>query len=402
MVTATRVGDGPLLTRQDVQPAQAGFEVQAVLNPTAARLPGGDVVLLLRVAERPRSDIDPPPDARTLDLGGPHPKLVALPRGYTKDDVVPIAFRDPESASPRYVPVYLPKDLPGLDTRDPRSVAFTHPKLGKTTTFLTQISHLRCARSGDGIHFAVDATPAIRPSTDLEEFGCEDARATNIDGRWHISYTSVSRVGITSSLAITDDFRTFEKHGAILPPDQKDFVLFPEKVAGGYVAFTRPMPSSFGHVLGVWIAVSDGLLPFGRHTPLVLPREGHWDERQTGAGSVPFRCRDGWLAIYHGVDADLNYRLGAVLLDRDDPTKVLARSEEPILSPELPYERTGLFPDVVFTCGHVPLDADGRRIRIYYGAADSCVAAADFDVDDILASLERPDARFGHDQHQVA
>jgi beta-1,2-mannobiose phosphorylase / 1,2-beta-oligomannan phosphorylase len=396
MAIATRVGARPLLTRTDVAPAQRGFEVQAVLNPGAARLRDGSVVLLLRIAERPRSDQDPPPDAMTLDLAGPHPKPVPLPGGYRREDVVPIAFRDPSSAAPRYLPVYLPKDLPGLDTRDPRGVAFTHPRLGMTTTFLTQISHLRCARSEDGIHFEVDTEPAIAASTDLEEFGCEDARITEIDGVWHVTYTSVSRVGITSSLATTTDFRRFDKRGAVLPPDQKDVALFPERRDGGFMALTRPMPSSFGHVLGIWIAIPDRRLPWGSHRPLVLPREGQWDERQTGAGTVPIACRHGWLEIYHGVDAKLDYALGAVLLRRDDPAQVLARSDAPILRPEASYETRGLFPNVVFSCGHVPLE-DGR-IRVYYGAADSSVAAADFSLDDIADSLEDPDARFGHDQ----
>lgn len=397
-----RVNDGPLLTRADVRPAQAGFEVQAVLNPAAAKLPNGEVILLLRIAERPRSDVDPPADALTLDFSGAHPKVMPLPRGHTKDDVVPIAFRDPDASSLRYVPVYLPKDLPGLDARDPRGVSFVHPKLGTTTQFLTQISHLRCARSTDGVHFTVDAEPAIAPSTDLEEYGCEDARATCIDGQWHVTYTSVSRVGITASLALTKDFRTYRKCGAMLPPDQKDVALFPEKPDGRCMALTRPMPSSFGHVLGIWLAVPDGPLPWGAHKPLVLPREGKWDERQTGAGTVPFACAEGWLEIYHGVNAKLDYALGAVLLDREDPSKVIARSDEPILMAERPYEREGLFPDVVFTCGHVPLDADGERIRVYYGAADSSVAAADFEVRDILDSLEVPPARFGHRQREVA
>ncbi len=400
MDLATRVGEGPLLTRRDVAPAQRGFEVQAVLNPGAARLPDGTVVLLLRIAERPRADLDPPADALTLDLSGPHPKLAPLPSGHRAGDVVPIAFRDPDAPTPRYIPVYLPKDLPGLDLRDPRGVAFTHPTLGRTTTFLSQISHLRCARSEDGIHFEVDDQPAIAPETDLEEYGCEDARVTCIDGLWHITYTSVSRVGITSSLAVTRDFRRYEKCGAVLPPDQKDVTLFPEKRDDHFVALTRPMPSSFGHVLGIWIAMPDRGLPWGAHRPLVLPREDHWDERQTGAGTVPIACDKGWLEIYHGVNKDLDYALGAVLLDRDDPAKVLARSEEPILEPETSYETRGLFPNVVFTCGHVRLD--DRRIRVYYGAADSSVAAADLDLDEVVDSLSAPDARFGHEQREVA
>ena len=392
---AERVGDRPLLTAADVRPSQPGFEVQSVLNPAAARV-GEEIILLMRVAERPRTDLDPPADARTLDLTGPHPKLVALPSGYTRDDVVAIAMRDPDARGFRYIPVYLPKDLPGLDLSDPRGISFTQPKLGRHQTFLTQVSHLRCARSSDGVHFTVDDEPAIAPAGELEEFGCEDPRATFLDGAWHITYVSVSRVGITASLAVTKDFRTFERLGATLPPDQKDLVLFPERKHGRHMALTRPMPSSFGHVLGIWIAHADERMPWGNHHPLVLPREGMWDERQTGAGTVPFECADGWLEIYHGVNADMRYALGAVLLDRTDPCTVLGRSPEPILLPERPYERTGLLSEVVFTCGHVPLDDAGRRIRVYYGTADSAIAAADFDVAAIVGSLEPSPPAFGN------
>jgi beta-1,2-mannobiose phosphorylase / 1,2-beta-oligomannan phosphorylase len=388
---ATRVGGGPLLTRTDVPPINGGFEVQAVLNPAAARV-GDEIVLLTRVAERPRSDIDPPSDARTLDLSGLHPKVVPLPSGYRKEDVVAIAVADPGSTSLRHIAVYLPRDLPGLDTSDPRGLTFTHPTLGRTVTLLTQVSHLRCARSHDGIHFTVDEAPALSPSTHLEEYGCEDARATLIDGVWHITYVAVSRVGVTPCLALTRDFRTFERCGALLSPDNKDVVLFPFRKGDRYTALTRPMPSSFGHVLGIWLSFPDRGLPWGGYRPLVLPRDGCWDERQTGAGTVPIRCDAGWLEIYHGVDADHTYALGAVLLKGDDPRVVLARSAEPIMRPEAPYERAGLMSNVVFTCGHVTIDAEGDRIRVYYGAADSVIAAADFSVREIVDSLVPSDS----------
>lgn len=393
---ATRIGGGPLLTRSDVPSVQEGFEVQAVLNPAAARV-GDETVLLMRVAERPRSDVDPPSDARTLDLSGLHPKVVPLPAGYRKADVVPIAFADPESSTLRHIAVYLPRDLPGLDTSDPRGVTFTNRRLGKTVTFLTQVSHLRCARSRDGLHFTVDDQPAIAPTTHLEEYGCEDPRATLIDGVWHITYVAVSRVGITPSLALTRDFRTFEKRGVLLAPDNKDVALFPFRKDGQYTALARPMPSSFGHVLGIWLRFPDHGLPWGGSQPLVLPREGSWDERQTGAGTVPIRCREGWLEIYHGVDAEHTYALGAVLLDGDDPRVVIGRGAEPILRPEAPYERAGPLANVVFTCGHVSLDDDGDRIRVYYGAADSVIAAADFHVREVVDSLHATDPHSGHE-----
>ena len=395
----TRVGVGPLISPRDVPASQPGFEVQSVLNPAAARL-GDEVVLLMRVAERARSDIDPPADARTLDLGGPHPKIVPLPSGYRKQDVVAIGMRDPNETAFGFVPLYLPRDLPGLHLADPRSVSFTHPQLGTTVRFPAQVSHLRCARSSDGVHFKVDPEPALSASTDLEEYGCEDPRATYIDGVWHITYVSVSRVGITVSLALTTDFRRFEKLGALLPPDQKDIALFPERRHGRYMALTRPMPSSFGHVLGIWISMPEPRMPWGTHRPLVLPRESMWDERHTGAGTVPFETPSGWLEIYHGVNAQLDYALGAVLLDRSDPTRILGRSEEPILTADASHERVGLMPNVVFTCGHVPLGDDGSRIRVYYGAADSVIAAADFEVAEILESLRSAKHGFGHEQRQ--
>jgi len=394
---ATRVGSEPLLTPHDIPNIRPGFEVQAVLNPATARV-GDETVLLIRVAERPRSDIDPPADARTLDLSGLHPKVVPLPPGYRRDEVVPIAVADPDSVELRHIAVYLRRDLEGLDCSDPRGVTFTNPKLDKTVTFLTQVSHLRCARSRDGVHFTVDEQPAIWPTTHLEEYGCEDARATLIDGVWHITYVAVSRVGVTPSLALTRDFKHFEKRGALISPDNKDAVLFPIASADGYTALTRPMPSSFGHVLGIWLQFPDHGLPWGGHQPLVLPREGYWDERQTGAGTVPLRCGAGWLEIYHGVVADHTYALGAVLLKGDDPGMVLARSAEPILRPEASYERAGLLSNVVFTCGHVPLDDQGDRIRVYYGAADSVIAAADFSVAEILDSLGPPDSPAGHQE----
>jgi predicted GH43/DUF377 family glycosyl hydrolase len=148
------------------------------------------------------------------------------------------------------------------------------------------------------------------------------------------------------------------------------------------------MPQSFGRVLGIWIAFSDDLLQWGDHQPLALPRWGMWDELRTGAGTVPFRVAEGWLELYHGVDRDQRYTMGGLLLDAEDPTRVLARSRRPILVPSEGFEREGVFGNVVFSCGHVPLDPDGKRIRLYYGAADTCLGAADFVVRDIVDDLE--------------
>ena len=387
-----RLPQNPLITARDVKASLPTLEVVSVFNAAAARV-GKEIVLLLRVAERPRTDIAPGPDALTLDLAAPHPMLRPMPAHYRKEQLVGMAFLDTrDGGAPRVVVAYLPANLPGLDLRDPRSIRYRNASGSLRMAnegyidFLAQISHLRVARSTDGVKFTVDDTPAIAPHTDMEEYGVEDPRATFIDGEWHITYVSVSRWGITTSLATTTDFRSFERRGVIFLPDHKDVVIFPEKIGGRYVALTRPMPQSFSRIFGIWIAFSEDLLAWGGHETLCLPRPDYWDELRTGASAVPFRVDDGWLELYHGVDRDSRYAMGALLLDADDPRKVLARSAQPILEPLEPFERTGLFNETIFSCGHVELG--GGRIRLYYGAADSVVAAADFEVRDIVNSLE--------------
>jgi predicted GH43/DUF377 family glycosyl hydrolase len=391
MNLGARLPENPLITASDVKPSLPTLEVVSVFNAAAARV-GDEIILLLRVAERPRTDLEPGLGALTLDLDAPHPILQRLPAHYRKEQLVGMAFLDTRHGAPRVVVAYIPRNLPGLDLSDPRSIRYRNSTGNLRMAnegyidFLAQISHLRVARSKDGVHFTVDETPAIAPHTDMEEYGVEDPRATFIDGKWHITYVSVSRWGITTSLATTTDFETFERQGVIFLPDHKDVLIFPEKVGGRYVALTRPMPQSFSRICGIWIAFSDDLRSWGGHETLALPRWEYWDELRTGGSAVPFRVDDGWLELYHGVDRNTRYAMGALLLDADDPRKVLARSAQPILEPAEPFERTGLFNETIFSCGHI--DLGNGRIRMYYGAADSVVAAADFDVSDIVNSLE--------------
>ena len=386
-----RLEQNPLITARDVKPSLPELEVVSVFNAATAQL-GDETILLVRIAERPRSDIDPPPNAMTLDLDGPHPVLRPLPSGFSRHDVIGMCFLDTTNEHPQVVVAYIPKNLPGLDLRDPRSIRYRNSTgvLGVTnegyTDYLAQMSHLRVARSRDGIKFTIDDEAAIAPHLDIEEYGVEDPRITLIDGTFYITYVSVSRWGITTSLATTRDFRSYDRRGVIFLPDHKDVVLFPERIDGKYVALTRPMPQSFSRIFGIWIAFSDDLTKWGGHETICLPRWDHWDELRTGASAVPFRTREGWLELYHGVNRNHRYAMGALLLDADDPTKVLARSPAPILAPGTAYERLGLFNDTIFSCGVVSLDSE--RIRMYYGAADSCIAAADFSVKEIIASLE--------------
>ncbi len=388
---AGRLPENPLITPADVTPSQPGMEVISTINAGIARV-GDEVVALLRVAERPRLSGDLPDGAMLLRLGGAEPTLAPLPAAAQLEQLVGVPFFSITSGEPRVVLGYVPRDLPGIDLRDPRSIRYRDPADGHLgpddgfVDYLTHVSHLRVARSRDGVTFTVDPTPSVQAATRMEEYGVEDPRVTEIEGVYHITYVSVSRLGITTSLLRTQDFHAFERRGPILQPDQKDVVLFPNRVDGRYLAFTRPMPASFGHVLGIWLAESPDLLHWGRHRPVALPRPGGWDETRIGASLAPIRVHDGWLELYHGADRTNRYGMGALLLGADDPSKVLARTPDPLLVPEVDYERNGFFHDVVFPSGHIVLDAE--RIRVYYGASDESMAAADFVLDDILAQLQ--------------
>jgi predicted GH43/DUF377 family glycosyl hydrolase len=373
----TRLAENPLITPSDVIPSQPGFEVVCAFNPAAIRI-DATIILLLRVAERPRGD---------LPLSVRDQELIAGPAGWRfrrplelphREDVVRLAVFDPEGDPPGVVPAFIRRDTPGLVVGDSRSLSFQGRAL------LSQLSHLRLARSADGVHFDVMATPALAPLGALEEYGCEDPRVTPLDGVYYLTYVAPSRNGIVTCLAVTRDFATFSRLGVMFLPDHKDVVLFPEQVGGQYWALTRPMPSTFDKVHGIWIAHSPDLVHWGGHQPLALPRWGLWDAVRTGGSNVPIRTEDGWLVLYHGVNHHGRYCMGALLLDENNPYRVLARLQRPLLSPEAPYERRGFYSNVVFSCGHVPLTADGSTIRVFYGAADHVTAAADFDVEAIL------------------
>lgn len=354
-MTPLRASGNPILTPAMVRPTRADFDVVGVFNPGAIRH-GAEVILMLRVAEAPRQAADDEVAAAVFDPGSGE-----------------IAIR-------RW-----PRTTPGLDTSDPRLVRVA----GRD--WLTSISHLRIARSRDGINFDVDAGAALAPADEYEAFGIEDARITRIDSRYWVNYSAVSSHGIATALASTLDFRTFERHGIIFPPDNRDVTLFPERIGGKFVALHRPMPTGIGEP-AIWIASSPDCLAWGGHRVIAAARPGQWDDTKVGGGAVPFRVRarehDGWLAVYHGVTASpYTYSLGALLLDAADPSRVIARSAAPILRPEAPYEREGFFGGVVFTCG---LLVDGDQVRIYYGAADGVTAVADLSLAEILAGLSDP------------
>lgn len=169
----------------------------------------------------------------------------------------------------------------------------------------------------------------------------------------------------------------------MLPPENMDAMIFPEKVNGRYVALHRPFPHMIGQP-SLWVGFSEDGRSWGDHRFLAGVQPGGWEGGRIGGSAVPFMTDRGWLEIYHGATPDNCYSLGAMLLQSDRPEQVLARSRQPILTPEKSYERNGIVPNVVFSCGAL---VDGDLITIYYGAADTVIAAAELSVDEILGTL---------------
>ncbi len=240
--------------------------------------------------------------------------------------------------------------------------------------------------------------PVFSPGSDREKEGCEDPRVVILDGKIYMMYTSYD--GVVAQVAaacigvgdfLQRDFDRWERLGLAFPNLwDKDAILFPEKINGQYVMYHRIEPS-------MWVTYSDRLtFPWPRegHKIIIGPRSGMmWDSFKIGAGSQPLKTMYGWLLIYHGVDDNMIYRLGVILTDLKDPGRLLYRSPNPILSPEMEYETgdrvSSWVPNVVFTCGAVPeqnkevLDADDG-ILVYYGAADTYLCVAHAKVGDLL------------------
>ncbi|MGQ0641105.1 MAG: glycoside hydrolase family 130 protein [Gemmatimonadaceae bacterium] len=350
-----RLAENPILSPAMLHASQPELAVVGVFNPAAIRH-AGEVVLLLRVAEAPRD----------------------VPNG-----IIAAAVYDADTR--QVVIKHWHRHAQGVDVSDPRMF------VADGRTWLTSISHLRVARSSDGIHFDVESVPALSAATPYESFGVEDARVTRVGDTYWINYTAVSPYGIATALASTKDFRTFARHGIIFPPNNRDVTIFPKRIGGRFRALHRPMPAGLGDV-AIWSASSSDMISWGDHQVVATARPDSWDDAKVGGGAVPFPVRsngvDGWLAVYHGVTkSSAAYSLGALLLATDDPARVIARSREPILAPETTYEREGFYGGVVFTCG---LLAEDDRVRIYYGAADGVTAVADLSLEWILSGLAAP------------
>ena len=346
---AQRFGENPILKPRDLRPSVEGMEVTCLLNPGVFRYQG-KVWLLVRVAERP------------VQIPGKTSFPILSPDGRL--DVLEFDSSDPR-----------------LDLSDPRVISFDGQD------YLTTLSHLRLLSSDDGIHFTEpEKSTPFMGSGELETYGIEDCRVAQIGDTYYLTYTQVSSHGVGVGLRTTRNWKDFDHEGMIFAPHNKDCAIFEERIGEKYYALHRPSSPELGGNY-IWLAESPDLIHWGRHRCVAHSRDRYWDSARVGAGAAPIRTAEGWLEIYHGATKENRYCLGALLLDLDEPWRVLARSETPIMEPTTPYELEGFFGQVIFTNGHV---VDGDRITMYYGAADSVICAAHLSISNILATLVLP------------
>lgn len=290
---------------------------------------------------------------------------------------------------------------------------------------LDHVIRFGLATSKDGIHFQRESDqPILSPSEDGPDAGCiEDPRIVKLDGHFYITYAYrafkprqywlrennsayspedpslpplLGQNMTASGLLLSDDLRTFRRLGRITRPevDDRDVILFPEKIDGRYVMLHRPMqwvgPEYGTSYPAIWISYSDDLLTWSESV-MLAKGEADW-ERKVGGSTPPLRTPHGWFVIYHAVDAAGIYRVGVLMLDLHDPSRVIARTPVPIMEPETDFKLNGLYPHgVVFPTANVVVD---DKLFVYYGCADETIglATADFPalVDHVMSFAHHP------------
>lgn len=345
---AKRFPENPLLSPSDILPSHKDLQIACLLNPGVFQF-NGKIWMIVRVAERP--------EQKSNAISFP----VLTAKGV---EVIEIS-----------------KDNPELDSSDVRVIKY------KEADYLTTLSHLRLVCSDDGRQFyESEGYPLLIGEGFLESFGIEDCRVSYIEGVYYLTYTAVSPNGVGVGLRTTSDWRNFQSHGMILPPHNKDCAIFEEKINSLFYALHRPSSVEIGGNF-IWLASSPDGIHWGNHQCILKTRENLWDSARIGAGASPIKTKKGWLAIYHGANENQQYCLGAFLMDLENPSKVIARTEEPIMIPTEEYELSGFFGNVVFTNGHI-VNPDGDSVTIYYGASDEFVCAAEFSIKEILSLLQ--------------
>lgn len=270
-------------------------------------------------------------------------------------------------------------------------------------------TNLGLATSPDGVRWTVAPEPLAGsdPASFARAAGLDpaevvrvyDPRLTVIDGRPHLCLACDTRHGVRGAIVRTDDaFGNWEVMDLTVP-DNRNMVLFPQTIGGQYVRLERPFPvySRGRDRFDIWLSRSPDLRFWGGSALVLGVEDVPFADDKLGPAAPPVLTERGWLVVFHAVDRDdtrgrngwedkwtKRYTAGVMLLDRDDPAKVLGMSKDPLIAPEAPYELAGGFRDhVIFPCGLI-VEPDGEA-KIWYGAGDAVIALATCHVDELLA-----------------
>ena len=353
-----------LLEPSHVKPSVRGWVVTGVLNPAAIRLPNKKIMLYARVAEMPKDHVGTnlkcPVIVSDSTLKSKGYKLSSKKIKKTK-----VVGEDANV-------IYLDDDICRLKTS----------------------SHFRriiLDKSGFEVE-SVDDLPIFTGTHEEGQFGVEDPSITKVDGEYYMTYVSVSlNEGVCTSLAVSKNLKQWKRMGIIFREQNKDVTFFPKKIRGEFVALHRP-EGFFGFSRpSIWISYSKDLIYWGKEKSIMQPRPNSWETERIGAGTSPLETKEGWLEIYHGVKKYRGrkvYSAGAVLLDKKDPTKILARSpkNQPLFSPRAEYEKKGFVNNVIFPSEAIP-DLDKRHLLVFSGAADSVTTVKKIWLGDIMSHM---------------
>ncbi len=257
------------------------------------------------------------------------------------------------------------------------------------------VPHIYLGRSADGVRWEFD--PGEIPFTDASGAPFRpryayDPRLVEIEGVYYIIWCQ-DFYGASIGMAKTTDFRTFTRLENPFIPFNRNAVLFPRRIGGMYTMLSRPSDSGHTPFGDIFLSQSPDLEFWGRHRHVMGKGSNWWESVKIGGGAAPIETSEGWLLFYHGVTSTCNgyvYSIGGAILDRDEPSRVLYRCGDYLLTPEKEYEERGFVPNVCFPCATLQ-DAATGRIAIYYGCADSYVGLAFTTADEVAAYIKRHD-----------
>jgi predicted GH43/DUF377 family glycosyl hydrolase len=356
-----RIESELLLKPENFTPSFKNWKVTGVLNPAAIRLPNKKIIMHVRVAETSPSH----------EKGGLKVCRILSSEKEYKVNYKKINEKDIEKTN--WGVIYM-KD---------------------GTCVLPNISHFKkVLLHEDGFTIeSIEHKPSFTGIPEESDYGVEDPRFTKIGNKYYMTYVGVSiSRGVSTYLAESHDLTNWKRLGIIFREQNKDVVLFPEKIRNHYVAFNRPESLMSFSKPGIWISYSKDLIYWGRDKILIRPRgKSYWGSERIGSGSPPIRTKKGWLFIYHGVKGDGDrrvYSAGAILLDLKNPEIVLARSPitHPLFAPYEKFEKEGFINNVVFPTAAIPT-LDEKSLLIYYGASDKFTAVKKISFEDIFKHL---------------